>query len=52
MSEAGEVPRTGFVMNYENYEFKVVESNEKNILKVEIRILDKENEPEESESSK
>ncbi|MBP5406982.1 HlyC/CorC family transporter [bacterium] len=52
VSEAGEVPRTGFVMNYENYEFKVVESNEKNILKVEIRILDKENEPEESESSK
>ena len=49
VSEAGEVPQTGFVMNYENYEFKVVESNEKNILKVEIRILDKETETEESE---
>ena len=49
ISENGEVPQTGFVLNYENYEFKVVESNEKNILKVEIRILDPEKESEEPE---
>lgn len=51
VSENGEVPQTGFVLNYENYEFKVVESNEKNILKVEIRILDSEKESEEPEKS-
>ena len=51
VSENGEVPQTGFVLNYENYEFKVVESNEKNILKVEIKILDVKNESEEPEKS-
>ena len=51
VSENGEVPQTGFVLKYENYEFKVVESNEKNILKVEIRILDPEKESEDPEKS-
>lgn len=42
VNEAGEVPHVGYVMKYDRYEFKVVESNEKQIVKVEIKILDQE----------
>ena len=44
INEAGMVPAEGFVMTYNGYEFKVVESNEKHIVKVEIRKLTHEDE--------
>jgi len=39
INEAGCVPEEGYIMKYNGYEFKVVESNEKHIVKVEIRNL-------------
>lgn len=37
-NEVGNVPPEGFVMNYNNYEFTVVESNERHIVKIRIKI--------------
>jgi len=42
VNEVGSVPEVGFTMNYQGNEFKVVESNEKHIVKVQIRKLSKE----------
>lgn len=44
VNEAGSVPAEGFILRYNGYEFKVVESNEKHIVKVEIRNLRQEDE--------
>jgi len=38
ISESGNVPPEGFVMNYRNFEFTVVESNERHIVKIKIKI--------------
>jgi len=42
VNEAGQVPPEGYILRYNGYEFKVVESNEKHIVKVEIRNLKQE----------
>ncbi len=42
VSEVGSVPEVGFKMKYHGHEFSVVESNERHIVKVEIRKLTKE----------
>lgn len=42
VNEVGSVPEVGFKMRYKGNEFTVVESNEKHIVKVEIRKLSKE----------
>ncbi|HSW59721.1 MAG TPA: hemolysin family protein [bacterium] len=39
VNEVGNVPPEGYVLRYNGYEFKVVESNERHIVKVEIRVL-------------
>lgn len=42
INEVGNVPEVGFRMRYKGNEFTIVESNEKHIVKVEIRKLSKE----------
>ncbi|HQI05136.1 MAG TPA: hemolysin family protein [bacterium] len=44
VNEVGNVPPEGYILKYNGYEFKVVESNERHIVKVEIRILKDEDE--------
>lgn len=44
INEAGMVPAEGYIMKYNGYEFKVVECNEKHIVKVEIRNLSQDDE--------
>ena len=39
VSQIGYVPPVGFLLKYKNYEFKILDSNEKHIVKVEVRIL-------------
>jgi CBS domain containing-hemolysin-like protein len=49
VSEVGSVPEVGFRMKYKEHEFSIVESNEKHIVKVEIRKLEEEEIEEESD---
>jgi putative hemolysin len=44
VNEVGNVPPEGYVLRYNGYEFKVVESNERHIVKVEIRVLKQDDE--------
>ena len=43
ISEVGNVPPEGFIFKYSNYEFTVVESNERHIVKIRIKIHPSEN---------
>jgi len=43
IEQAGEVPPVGYIFNYSGYEFKVIESNDRHISRVEIRKIDSEN---------
>ncbi|MGI6393437.1 MAG: hemolysin family protein [bacterium] len=46
VNEVGSVPQEGYVLKHGDYEFKVVESNEKHIVKVEIKFLPQSDEKE------